>query len=350
MRAMPGPILALAPLSALFGQTFDAHDLAIIGLLIVLEGVLSIDNALVLGLLAKRLPKHQQGKALTYGLVGAFVFRIIAIAFAAWLLHWRIVKFVGGAYLVWVAVKHFFFERKDEDKEDIHVGPDGEPMLVAHRDGRALTDAEECAEIAHRAPPPFGTVAHAAGVLQPGDMGRAPGSASVVTASAPAERPASKCAKLWPTVIVIELTDIAFAVDSILAAIAMVPTPTGVNVNPKLWVVVTGGMLGVILMRVAAVIFIKLLERFPRFEVSAYLLVLVIGGKLVADWWFNTEANPHRLNFHDAHSIAFWVFWLAMLGCFLVGFIPTRKGRGPGAGAGGSPPGAPRAAGQVTVK
>ena len=57
----------------MFGQTFDIHDVAIIGLLVVLEGVLSIDNALVLGLLAKRLPKHEQGHALTYGLIGAFV-------------------------------------------------------------------------------------------------------------------------------------------------------------------------------------------------------------------------------------------------------------------------------------
>ena len=46
----------------MFGQTFDAHDLII---LVVLEGVLSIDNALVLGLLARRLPKRMQKKALT---------------------------------------------------------------------------------------------------------------------------------------------------------------------------------------------------------------------------------------------------------------------------------------------
>src|ERR1051325_10495050 len=98
-----------------FGQTFEAHDLAIIGLLIVLEGVLSIDNALVLGLLAKRLPKRQQSRALTYGLIGAFVFRLIAIATAAYLLKWRIVKLLGGLYLIWVAVKHFVFERESEE-------------------------------------------------------------------------------------------------------------------------------------------------------------------------------------------------------------------------------------------
>ena len=64
-----------------FGQRAETSDIAVVLLLIVLEGVLSIDNALVLGLLAKRLPKHQQKKALTYGLVGAFVFRVRMIEF-----------------------------------------------------------------------------------------------------------------------------------------------------------------------------------------------------------------------------------------------------------------------------
>lgn len=66
-----------------FEQTFTFADLAVIGLLVILEGVLSIDNALVLGLLAKRLPPHQRGRALTYGLIGAFVFRFISIATCA---------------------------------------------------------------------------------------------------------------------------------------------------------------------------------------------------------------------------------------------------------------------------
>src|SRR5215204_4726496 len=101
----------------MFGQTFDPHDLAIVGLLIVLEGVLSIDNALVLGLLAKRLPKSEQPRALTYGLVGAFVFRLLAIATAGLLLKWRIVKFIGGGYLVYIAVKHLFFSRNDDEHE-----------------------------------------------------------------------------------------------------------------------------------------------------------------------------------------------------------------------------------------
>jgi predicted tellurium resistance membrane protein TerC len=94
-------------------------------------------------------------------------------------------------------------------------------------------------------------------------------------------------------------------------------------VHPKLWVIITGGILGVILMRFAAVIFIQLLDRFPRFETAAYLLVAVIGAKLLLDWGFNTHER-HVLDFHDFRHPAFWTFWAVMILCFLVGFLPQK--------------------------
>ncbi len=135
----------------------------------------------------------------------------------------------------------------------------------------------------------------------------------------------------WQTVLVIELTDIAFAVDSIVAAMALVgqQKASDTGTHDKLWVVVTGGMLGVILMRFAAVLFIKLLERFPRFETAAYLLVAVIGLKLLVDWWFNAPGQPERVSFHSPHAAAFWIFWIVMLLSFCVGFIPRREKNAP---------------------
>jgi YkoY family integral membrane protein len=261
----------------MFGQTFGTADLAVIGLLIVLEGVLSIDNALVLGLLAKRLPKHQQKKALTYGLIGAFVFRFIAIGAAAFLLRWRIVKLFGGGYLLYVALKHLLFEERTTAQ-----APAG------------ITEEEAREALAERVAAPATGAKHAG---------------------------------FWSTVFVIEMTDIAFAIDSILAAIALVGgmPPGHTGPHPKLWVVVTGGFLGVILMRFAAVLFIRLLERFPRFEVSAYLLVAVIGAKLFADWAANSPEHPHRLNFHSPAAPEFWVFWLLMAACFAFGFWGSKK-------------------------
>lgn len=267
--------------------------MGLIGLLVLLEGALSIDNALVLGLLAKRLPKHQQQQALTYGLVGAFAFRFIAVFMAAQLLEWHVVKLLGGGYLAYIAIKHLFFERHDEGSE-LTLSATGEPTVVHAVSHAELTPEEEVEELAYRAPLPLPEQAERYAI-------------EAVTA------------KFWPTVLVIELTDIAFAVDSILAAIGVVGSKP-----EKLWVIVVGGLLGVVLMRFAAVIFIRLLERFPRFSSSAYVLVLIIGGKLLVDYWLNTAEHPHRVDFHSVISPAFWAFWGLMLLAFLAGFLPKR--------------------------
>jgi YkoY family integral membrane protein len=277
----------------MLGQTFDPQDFATILLLIVLEGVLSIDNALVLALLAKRVPKNLQSRALTYGLVGAFLFRFIAIGTASYLLQWRIVKVFGGGYLIWVAVKHLLLDPRKE-KEHVTVGPDQQPTVVDEITGGELSALEQEQELKARTMLPVETTRHAG---------------------------------FWSTVVMIELTDIAFAVDSILAAIAVVGSapPGHEGPHPKFWVVLTGGILGVVLMRVAATMFIRLLERFPRFETSAYMLVFVIGLKLLVDWWLNTPDHPHRADFHSPSSLAFWIFWSAMTACIAFGFVPRKE-------------------------
>ncbi len=225
---------------------FTSQDFAVIGLLAFLEGILSIDNALVLALLAKPLPKEQQKKALTYGLIGAVGFRLIALGLTSYLMRWTWVKWVGGIYLLYVGLKHFW-------------------------DQRAAKKAET-----------EGT-----------------------------EKKPKKYASFWKTVLVIELTDIAFAVDSILAAVAL---------SKKFWVVFTGGLMGVILMRFAANVFIVLIDRFPRMEVTAYLLVTLIGSKLIVD-----AAHLPGVDFHSASSPAAWIFWSLMLGFISVGLTGSRK-------------------------
>ncbi len=287
----------------LWGQSFGSQDILLVLLLVFFEGILSIDNAIVLGLLAKRLPKSQQKLALTYGLVGAFVFRTLAILVAGFLLEWRIVKLLGGSYLLYIAVKHLFFQSKETSSEEITVGADGGLELRDAATGEELSESQQMVEIQERLPGPIPVEAMGLGK------------------------------NFWMTVLVIELTDIAFAVDSILAAIALVgDSPTGHPVgamHPKLWVVVTGGIIGIILMRVAAVVFIRLLERFPRFETSAYLLIIVISLKLLADWGFNSKAHPHVVDFHSLSRPEFWVFWISMLVCLAVGFLPKSKNEPP---------------------
>jgi YkoY family integral membrane protein len=247
-----------------FGQTYSPSDLGVIAWLVFFEGLLSIDNALVLALLARRLPPDLRARALTYGLGGALVFRTIMIALAGFLLQWRIVKLIGGGYLVWISLQHFLFKKEEQKSPENGAGE--------------MSAVEK--------PPGF-----------------------------------------WSTVALIEVTDIAFAVDSILAAIALVGSPPLGHVGPppKLWVVITGGMIGVMLMRGASAMFIRLLERFPRFETSAYLLVLTIGIKLLVDWALNSAQEPDRANFHDSSSPLFWAFWSIMAICVGVGFLPAKK-------------------------
>ncbi len=317
----------------IWGQEAVPADLAVIGLLIILEGLLSIDNALVLGMLAKRLPKHMRARALTYGLVGAFVFRVTAIIAAGFLLKFTFVKFLGGGYLVYMALSHLLSHHELEETEHTQVDE------LTH-----LVHEEERENAAH------------------------PESTERRIAIAKLNR--SQFWLFWRTVFVIELTDIAFAVDSILAAMALAGSRP-----EKLWVVITGGIIGVVLMRFAAAMFVGLLERFPRFEVSAYLLVLTIGIKLLSDWAFNSnwsyadsswmadsmkpffesiEASrlalieryehwlhnswplgvgdhddgnpvPKLLDFHDFRRPECSGFWLTMIACFAYGFMPKKE-------------------------
>ena len=77
----------------------------------------------------------------------------------------------------------------------------------------------------------------------------------------------------WKVVLAIELTDLAFAVDSVLAA---------VGISSKLWVIYSGAVIGLVAMRFAAVGVLGLLKKFPALTVYAYVLVGWIGIKLVS--------------------------------------------------------------------
>jgi YkoY family integral membrane protein len=85
---------------------FESADIAIFFTLILLEGVLSFDNAAVLAAMVRKLPVEQRKKALLYGLVGAYAFRTIAILGVAFIIANPILKVVGGAYLLYLAASH----------------------------------------------------------------------------------------------------------------------------------------------------------------------------------------------------------------------------------------------------
>lgn len=191
--------------------------------LIVLEGLLAADNALVLAIMVKHLPEKERKKSLFYGLAGAFVFRFVSLFVISYLVDVWQVQAIGAIYLLFMALNHIF--RK---------------VIIKKKDDETKADA-----------------------------------------------PAKKGSGFWMTVIKVEIADIAFAVDSILAAVALAvvlpPTPLpnigGMNGGHFL-VIFLGGFIGLLIMRFAANVFVKLLERKPGLEIAAFVIVGWVGVKL----------------------------------------------------------------------
>ena len=97
----------------------DVHvtDFLTIGLLVVLEGLLSADNALVLAILVLGLPRSQQRRALRYGMLGAFGLRFLAVLAAGVLIRVAWVKLAGGLYLAYLAYSHFVGREEGEQRQ-----------------------------------------------------------------------------------------------------------------------------------------------------------------------------------------------------------------------------------------
>ncbi len=117
----------------------------------------------------------------------------------------------------------------------------------------------------------------------------------------------------WKVVVMIELFDLAFAVDSIVAGVAFISTtPSETLFHPKLWIVYFGGMLGLIGTRYTAEIFSRLITRFPGLDTSAYLMIGWIGIEL--------GLTPFEKSIPGFQPI----FWTGIVLLFLLGFRKKR--------------------------
>ena len=83
--------------------------------LVLMEVLLSVDNAAVMATMVKGLPEEQQPKALKYGLIGAYVFRGLTLLFATYLIELHFLKGIGGIYLAYLGLSHFFKKQPDAD-------------------------------------------------------------------------------------------------------------------------------------------------------------------------------------------------------------------------------------------
>jgi YkoY family integral membrane protein len=129
--------------------------------------------------------------------------------------------------------------------------------------------------------------------------------------SAPKARPMLGLSPLWATIVRVELVNLAFSIDSILVAVAM---------SPKMWVVVIGGLLGIVALRLVVGQLITLVERYPSLVDAAFIIIAWIGLKLALDY-------GHQA-YHFGPEVPQWLSLLLIGIIFTAAFINARI-RGP---------------------
>lgn len=246
--------------------------------LIFLEGILSIDNAAILGAMVAPLPDDQpipwprwlstfgesinhllgdqRTAALRVGLLGAYVGRGAMLFITSFLIENEWIRFVGAAYLIRLGLNEL---------GDLTPGKE--------------TDEEKRE---HSQPPSF-----------------------------------------WSVVLTVELMDLVFSIDNVIAAVAL---------SDELWVIFTGVGIGIITMRFAAGLFSYAVERAPVLKPAAYLLVLNIGIQLIVEQVWHVEISDYArfgisagiiiLSLVYARSLFLQKFNVVLLGiAFLMGVI-----------------------------
>lgn len=113
-------------MNELLQQILDnpTHSALIILNLVIIESLLSVDNAAVLATMVMDLPKEQKSRALKYGIIGAYVFRGVALLFASFLVKLWYLKPLGGLYLLYL-VWDWWKGKQTETKEDDFIDKKG---------------------------------------------------------------------------------------------------------------------------------------------------------------------------------------------------------------------------------
>lgn len=187
-------------------------SLAVVGNLIIIESLLSVDNAAVLATMVTDLPPTRRRQALRYGIFGAYLFRGLCLVFAAYLVEFWFLKPLGGLYLLYLASNYFFAAPASHE-----AAPDKEKSWLYRR---------------------------TLGLLGP----------------------------FWATVAVIELMDVAFSIDNVFAVVAF---------SNNLLLITTGVFIGILAMRLVAQAFVGLMGKYPFLETSAFVVIGVLGIKLL---------------------------------------------------------------------
>lgn len=195
--------------------------LLLLPLLVALEAILSADNAIALAAISRRLHNlAKQQQALNVGLLLALLLRLLLIAAARWVLDFWPLQLGAAVYLLWLS---------------------GKQLLATWSAAAARSAPEE----------------------EPGPDQAAASDGAVTAPAAPSLR---------GVVLTLAITDLAFSLDSIAAAVA---------VTDRLPIVMAGGVIGVVTLRLTAGLFSRWLESYPNLETAGYVAVGLVGLRLL---------------------------------------------------------------------
>lgn len=249
----------------LFQEIIDkpTTSLAIIFNLIIIESLLSVDNAAVLATMVLDLDKKDRKKALHYGIIGAYVFRGICLLLAAVLIKIWWLKPLGGVYLLYLCIKYFIkrpsvqqIEKEAVDKEEAQLK--SKNWVYRH----------------------------------------------IVKWIGP----------FWSTVILIELVDLTFSIDNVFAAVAF---------TDNIILVWVGVFIGILAMRYVARGFVKLIEHYPFLETAAFVVIGILGVKLLLSLFEHYYPQSEITKVLTSHS-ADWatsILTIAIFGIPILGSL-----------------------------
>lgn len=254
-------------LHTLLGNDIQAGLLIILNLILI-ESLLSVDNAAVLATMVLDLPKEQRNKALKYGIIGAYFFRGVCLLLANFLVKIWWLKPLGGLYLLYLAVNYF--------RSKAAAGGDSGDEAVDKSSNRI-----------------YKAIVGSIGTF-------------------------------WATVALVEVMDLAFSIDNVFAAVAF---------TDNIFLICTGVFIGILAMRFVAQGFVKLMETYTFLETIAFIVIGVLGLKLLASLYShffpNTELSALLESEHMDMAVSIFtvaIFVLPVLSSLLFNFPRRRTG------------------------
>lgn len=221
-----------------------AVGLPVIASLVVIEGLLSVDNVLGIAALAKALPPDERKKAIRLGMIGAYVFRVLALLVAAWLIRNTGVRLLAAGYLIYLMADHLMTHGEGSDE--------GNKVTLKPSFGSALAQ--------------------------------------------------------------IALMDLSLSIDNVIAAVGL--APVGPDGAVLMWPIYVGVLMAILALLMIAPHAVKLLEKYPVLEPTAFILIGFVGFILLGEEFVTQVAGPGGHPFH-LPSLAKFVGILIIIGLAL---------------------------------